>query len=45
MFLQEGKASDLVKACVSIYREAIKSEVEKVNNISIQVKFRILWSL
>ncbi len=31
-----------MKACVSIYREAIKSQVEKVNNISSQVKFRVV---
>jgi len=31
---KEGKACDLVESCLSIYRDAIKSEVEKINNIS-----------
>ncbi len=32
--LQEGKACDLVENCLTIYRDAIKSEVEKINNIT-----------
>ena len=43
--LQEGKACDLVESCLSIYRDAIKSEVEKNNNISEHVQDKCAGNL